>query len=127
MSTMPKAQEYRNRAEECIRQAEGCSTETDKNQAYHGRRMAQDGATGGAAHRPSLNFVRREPHDETCAHPQPCSLTIRCLSCLADGFLLIFGFDHMRRCGNVTIAGYDVRFDRLASLGSPTLSGGGRS
>ena len=30
MSPMPKAQEYRNRAEECIRQVEGYSTETDK-------------------------------------------------------------------------------------------------
>ena len=41
MSPMPKAQEYRNRAEECIRQAEGCSTETDKN---HWLTMAEDGS-----------------------------------------------------------------------------------
>jgi hypothetical protein len=39
MSTMPKAQEYRNRAEERIRQAEGCSTETDKN---HWLTMAEE-------------------------------------------------------------------------------------
>ena len=80
--------------------------------------MAQDGATGGAAHRPSLNFVRREPHDETCALPQPCSLTIRCLSCFAGGLLLVLACQ-MRRRGDVTIAGYDVEsmgWHRLAPL-----------